>query len=320
MRVIDKSKARRASGGKMDLIDKIGSQIKAKGAENSEPHGTSASSVIGAGDDLIEKAGSVTEVSSAATEDTSSARSESTDSKLEAESKTVKNPDSWSKESALQEVVRLREESKQARIKYSEQLEKFKAEQDAKLAEKLSELEAAKKAEKELSLLKEKEADKKRSLEERLADRESKLITLETQMEALKAQFDSKLQDLQEKASAYEAEVSAQTEVYKNKVNAQLEKIPVKYKTIAETIVKGAGDYREALVALTEAELNGMFEDKRVVVAHNVPGAADGSRATKAGLEEAERIRRAKMSPAQLIREGLESIEKGKVVPGAKLI
>jgi len=305
----------------MDLLNKLGSKKSAEGSGSAEPHqNTKPSASITASpkdNDILGKAEGTgagdTDANSAATVNASNAGEVESKSsgKEEPSGKTVKDPDSWTKESALSEVVKLREEAKAARVKYAEQLEKFKAEQEARFQEQMNVLQDAKQAQKELQTLKEKEADKKRSLEEKLADREGKLATLEAQIDAIKNQYESKLKDISTKASAYEAEMSAQEEIYKNKVKAELDKVPAKYRTIAETLAKGAGDSREALIALTEANLNGMFEDKKVVVSHSVPGAADGARVTKEKLEEAENARKANLTPSQMVGEGLKKIRSG---------
>ncbi len=304
----------------MDLLTKLGSKKSAEGSGSSEPHQNTPSANVTAtpkDNDLLAKARGTgsgdTEAHSAATGDASNAGEVESKSsgKEEPSGKTVKDPDSWTKESALSEVVKLREEAKAARVKYAEQLEKFKADQEARFQQQLAELANAKNAEKELQTLKEKEADKKRSMEEKLADREAKLATVETQMEMLKKQYENQLKDVQSKASAYEAEMAAQNEIWKNKVKAELDKVPAKFRTLAETLAKGTNDSREAYIALTEAHLNGMFEDKKVVVAHNVPGAADGARVSKEKQMEAESTRRESMTPSQKIAEGIKGIRSG---------
>jgi DNA repair exonuclease SbcCD ATPase subunit len=305
----------------MDLLNKFNKK-PAEGSGSAEPHQNDRPSAnvtaTPKDNDLLGKADGTgtggTEAHSAANGSVSNAGEVENRSsgKEEPSGKTVKDPDSWTKESALSEVVKLREEAKAARVKYAEQLEKFKAEQEAKFQEQMKAIEGAKSAERELAALKEKEADKKRSLEEKLADREGKLATMEAQLESVKNQYENRLKEISTKASAYEAEMSAQEEIYKNKVKAELDKVPAKYRTIAETLAKGAGDSREALIALTEAHLNGMFEDKKVVVSHQVPGAADGARATKEKLEEADKARKAGMTPSQMVKEGLTQIRSGK--------
>jgi hypothetical protein len=77
-------------------------------------------------------------------------------------------------------------------------------------------------------------------------------------------------------------------------------------------IVKGAGeDPRDGLLALNEAKLKGLFEDKTVVVNHSVPGAKDGARASKERLDEAARETRAQMSSSQKIKAALDAMKSG---------
>src|SRR5690606_22051446 len=87
--------------------------------------------------------------------------------------------------------------------------------------------------------------------------------------------------------------------------------IPDKFKDVASLIVKGSGDARDALLAISEAKLKGVFDDKTVVVNHAVPGANDGARVTKDKLDEAERNRREAMTSSAKIGEALKSIRSG---------
>jgi len=64
-------------------------------------------------------------------------------------------------------------------------------------------------------------------------------------------------------------------------------------------------------VALHEAKLRGLFDDKTVVVAHAVPGARDGARATKEQLDSAAQGMRERQDSAAKIREGLRAIRSG---------
>ena len=113
----------------------------------------------------------------------------------------------------------------------------------------------------------------------------------------------------------HQADIEAQKEVYKNRLQTELSTIPEKFKTVAELIIKGAGDERDALVAISEAKLNGVFEDKTVIVNHSVPGAHDGARATNERLKEARDAERNKMTPSQKIGAALKSIKSGESNP-----
>ena len=122
----------------MDLLDKLGksSDASAQGTANSaepNPQSQSTSSGTRQGDDMLAQVG--TQASDpgnvAATPGQSSADDSlgktSSGKEEPSGSKTVKDPDSWTMDSAFQEIKKLREENKASRLKYSEQLEKFQA-------------------------------------------------------------------------------------------------------------------------------------------------------------------------------------------------
>lgn len=217
----------------------------------------------------------------------------------------------WTTDSALKEIKKLREENKQYRLKYSEQLDKLKQEADARLAQKEEEARALAEKAKELDRIKEEQEDKKRDLAERLAVRESKLSEMQTLMKVREEELQKKLAEKEKILSQFEADRAAESQVYQNRLDEELVKIPEKYRELANLLVKGSGDPRDALVALNEAKLKGMFEDKTVVVNHQVPGASDGARSSQERLREGERQTRASMSSNQKIKTALEQIKGG---------
>lgn len=217
----------------------------------------------------------------------------------------------WTTDSALKEIKKLREENKQYRLKYSEQLDKLKQEADARLAQKEEEARALAEKAKELDRIKEEQEDKKRDLAERLAVRESKLSEMQTLMKVREEELQRKLQEKEKILSQYEADRAAESQVYQNRLDEELNKVPEKYRELANLLVKGSGDPRDALVALNEAKLKGMFEDKTVVVNHQVPGASDGARSSQERLREGERQTRASMTPSQKIKAALEQVKGG---------
>jgi hypothetical protein len=313
-----------------DLLNKLGAKpdnsnkSSVKGTGNSEPHqaldkSVKSSSETDLGSDLISKAGN-SKPSTAATgkaEGTEGENEKSASSDGEsAGGDFVKDPDSWTKESALKEIKRLREENKTYRstlsTKYEEKLDRLKAEMDARISAKEATLTELQTAKEELEDIKAKEADKKRDLSEKLAHREALLADIKAKHEAEVKVLSEKLTDLNQKVSKFEADNEAQLEVYKQRLDKELETVPEKYKSVATLIIKGAGDPREALVALNEAKIQGVFEDKTVVVNHGVPGAKDGARSTKEKLDEAAKASREKMTSQQKIAEGLRSIREGK--------
>lgn len=217
----------------------------------------------------------------------------------------------WTPDSALKEVKKLREENKQYRLKYSEQLERMKQETEARLAQKDEEARALAEKAKELDRIKEEQEDKKRDLSERLSVRESKLTEMQTLMKIKEETYQKQLAEKERLLAQYEADRAAEAQVYQSRISEELSRIPEQYKEHAALIVKGAGDPRDALIALNEARLKGMFEDKTVVVNHQVPGARDGARASQERLKEGERQTRASMSSSQKIKTALEQVKSG---------
>ena len=227
-------------------------------------------------------------------------------------SDAVSDPDSWTRDSAFKEIKRLREENKSTRLKYGEQLDSFKSEYEAKVQKQLDELKGLVSAKEELDSLKAREEDKKRDLGEKLVHREQKLQEYQTLFDQQQKEHEEKVQALKIKLGDFEAQVASQKQMYENRLSEEIDKIPEKYKEYAGLIVKGSGDPRDALIALNEAKLKGMFEDKTVVVNHSVPGAQDGARSTKQRMDEVANEKRSSMSGNDKIKAGLDDIFKNK--------
>lgn len=302
-----------------DLINTLGKKPNSvEGAgKASEPQPVSASSSTtttehGRGDDLLAKLGGKESQVKAEQSTTSSAESgQPQKSASGTEEPTGGQTNDWTTDSALKEVKKLREENKAYRIKYQQELEKLKVESDARLENQKQELEAFKQAKQELDKIKAEQEDKKRDLSEKLAHRDSRLAELQTVLETKEQEWARKLSEQELIVRQYKAEREAEAQVYQAKVEEELSKIPAKYQDYAKLLVKGAGDSREALVALSEAKIKGMFDDKTVIVNHSVPSAQDGARASKERLEEAERQRRTNMNSSQKIGEALKQIKSG---------
>lgn len=284
---------------------------KTDGQSNIDP--TSIPGKNRMGDDLISNAGKSN--TSAATGSSTSATdnaAQNANAKVEpSASETVTDPDSWSKESSLKEVKKLRDENRITRIKYEESLQSMKAETEARLAAQTAELQKLADAQRELEELKQKEADKKRTLEDKLLHRESLLAEMKAQQDAKEKMVAQKLSAYETEISKYRAENEAQSEVYKKRLETELSKVPEKFRDVASYIVKGAGDARDALIALSEAQLKGVFEDKHVVVSHSVPGANDGARLDQKKIDEQAAEARKNMNPADKIRASLKDIRAG---------
>ena len=309
-----------------DLLNKLGNkESSAKGTgspgpnQSTEGKSTTQSATVQTGGglelgtDLIKNVGN-SKPEAAATAKAESAGEKETPVATKSESEgenVVKDPDSWTKDSALKEIKRLREENKIYRLKHEEKIGTLKTEMEARLQQKEEEVKSAEAYKQELEELKAKEADKKRDLNEKLAHREALLAELKAKEEARAKIHREEIENLKKKINTYEADYEAQQAVYKQRLNSELEVIPEKFKEIAEYIVKGAGDPREAVVALNEAKLKGVFEDKTVVVNHSVPGAKDGARSTNERLQEVAKEERSKLTPQQKIAMGLKGIRSG---------
>lgn len=242
---------------------------------------------------------------------TASEGKENISTSADTESKTVKNPDDWSKDSALKEVVKLREENKAVRTKFQEQLDKIERETETKIAKIKEEAQTAMEAKKKLEALEAEQADKKRSIEEKLAHREAKVAELETTYKLKLEEKERELASVKTKAAQYEAEQEARKSVYRNKIKEELDQIPEEFRSFADKMVKGYEDPHEAWLSLAEAKRMGMFGEKKIVVNHSVPGAADGARVNKKQAEEAEKEARKSMSSKDLIRAGLSKAKQG---------
>lgn len=223
----------------------------------------------------------------------------------------VQDPDSWTKDSAFKEIKKLREENKAYREKYQQKLDEFRQQADSKLESQKQQMEELARAKKELDKIKEEQEDKKRDLSEKLAHREARIAEMEAKLNQTVSEYEQKMEQVSAKLSEYEAAKEAQNELNKQKVDDFMGKIPEKYKDIANLIVKGAGDYQDALVALNEAKLSGVFDEKQIVVNHDVPGANNGARATKDTLDNAAKEQRQKMSSSQKIGAALKEIRGG---------
>lgn len=299
----------------MDLLDKLGnkSDDTAKGADNSSApivnekisntEGLTNDEIVAESNDMLAAADQ--KASAGSSDNKTSSNDES------AGGDTVTDPSSWSMDSALKEIKKLREENKNQRLKYSEKLDSFRKENDEKLQSIKEETAKFAEAQKELEKIKSAEEDKKRSLEEKVSHRETRIAQLEAELEAQRKDVASQLDTYKARISQYEADQQAQLQSYQNRVDEILAEVPEQFKETAGYIVKGAGDPRDALVALNEAKINGLFEEKKVVVNHSVPGASDGARASKEQMENAQKIERSKMSSQQKIAEGLKQIKSG---------
>lgn len=299
----------------MDMLTKLGSKTETSGVDNSTTNQNGAAGKDPAltangsrGANLLDQVGKKTEDTTTTVSNDS--KTEPTTSKEEPAGKAG-DPNTWTTESALKEVKKLREENKTNRIKYEESLDRLKSETEARLQAREKELEKFISAQQELEEMKQKEADKKRDVSEKLANREAVLAEIKAKAEAAERAWQQKLSTMENQLNRYQADAEAQTQVYKSRLEEELKAVPEKFKGVANLLVKGAGDPRDALIAISEAKLQGVFEDKTVVVNHSVPGAHDGARATNERLDEAKKAAREKMTSSQKIKSALGDIRSG---------
>lgn len=231
---------------------------------------------------------------------------------VEDESRMVKNPDDWSKESALKEVVKLREENKLVRTKFQEQLDKIEKETLARISVIEEQSKSAHEAKKKLEALEAEQADKKRSIEDKLANREARLAETEAVYKIHMEDKEKEVQSYKSKALQYEAEQEAKKQIYRDRTREELDKVPVELRDFAEKMVKGYDDPNEAWLAISEANRKGIFGEKKIVVNHSVPGANDGARVNSIKTAEAAAAAKAKMTSRELIQVGISQMKEGK--------
>jgi hypothetical protein len=257
------------------------------------------------GQNLISNAAGSAEV-----EVTTHVATETTESAIEA-TRTVADPDTWSKDSALKEVVKLREENRAVRTKFQEQLDKIQKETDAKIAQIQESAKTANEAQKRLEALEASAEDKKRSIEEKLANREARITETELLYKQKLDESAKEVETYRNKALQYEAEQEARREVYRVRIKEELSKVPEELRTFADKMVQGYSDPHEGWLAIAEAGRKGMFGEKKVVVNHAVPGANDGARLSNSQAKEAEAEARKKKDSKTLIRNGLQKMSNG---------
>ena len=293
-----------------DLLNKLGAKPKAAEGSGvrSEPNQPSQTSqpLNDRGEDIISKAGGKNPA-----EGSSAGAAPAPNKDASTVEPTGSQTDDWTTDSALKEIKKLREENKQYRLKYAEQINQVKEEAEARLTQKEQEMADLAKAKEELDKLKAEQEDKKRDLTEKVAHREARLQEMSTLFEAREKEYKKNLFSMEQRIKMFEAEREAEMQVYKTRLEEELANVPEQFKDVAQLLVKGAGDARDAVLAITEARVKGIFQDKTVVVNHSVPNAYDGARASKEKLEEAEKARRSKLTGQQKIGEAIKGIRSG---------
>lgn len=287
-----------------DLLTKMGNQM----AEDSGKSSESSVADVTSGKTLAGSEGSVpgVEVGDNLVDKTAEAKP---DTKATASTETgLKDPSTWTDDSKELEIKKAREEAKQRRLQMKEQEELFNLKMQQMQEDFNTKLEQASEAQKELEALKQKDEDKKRSLDEKLAHREARIAELEAKFQHTEAEKDAKLNELNSKLKDFEVQQEAQRAVYRERVADVINNIPESKRKFAEMIAKGYADPQESLAAINEAKVQGLFDEKQVVVSHATPG-ADAARMTQDKLDAAKAESRKGMSGRQKINEGLKSIK-----------
>lgn len=295
-----------------DLLNKVNDKIQGK-ASGESSEALQGEAIVGnkssqvdnnkRGDDLLKMA--------AGKEQSEGETQVETKVEAKEEVSTVKDPDTWSKDSALKEVVKLREENKAVRTKFQEQLDKVREDTEAQIAKIREEAQSAYDAKKKLEAVEAEAADKKRTIEEKLADREAKLARTEEVLKREIADKEAELAKYKNKAIQYEAEQEAKREQYRDRIKEELAKIPDELKEFADAIVKGKEDPQEGWLALAAARDKGLFGEKKVTVSHAVPGAANGARLSKTKADDQANAANTKKTSRDLIKSGLSKIKQG---------
>jgi len=209
----------------------------------------------------------------------------------------------WTKEQLAEEMKKTRAEAAKNRVEkkqVEENLEKAYEDKLKALEDKFTPfIEKAKKFDK----MKEEEADKKRTLEEKLADREAKIEALAGENTALQDKLEDEKRQLQMELEKRQAEVKAYETYWSTQLEKELNDVPEKHKNLADMIVKGAGDTKEALEAIRQAKAENVFGNKKVSVYHATPTAKDGARLD---ADKAQKQASDKLNKKEKVREGLK--------------
>lgn len=196
----------------------------------------------------------------------------------------------WTKEDLVKEMVLSRNEAAKSRVEKKELEKKLAEDMEVKL--KALEDKFTPHLEKSLELMKlqEKEADNKRTLEEKLSDREVKLAKAEDLIKQLEDKTRERTVELQSKLERATAELGAYESHLKEQLDKELAEIPAQHKSIADLIVKGSGEnVQDALNAIKQAKSQNVFGTKTVKVYNGTPTAKTGARISAPSAQQDEK-------------------------------
>jgi len=231
---------------------------------------------------------------------------------------TTNTSSGWTEESLIAEMKKAREEAKRSRLEKNDAIDRLKAEYERKLEEIKLATKPLEDTAKELAELKAKEADAKKTLAEKLADREAQLIEKNNEISKLKETHHREVFNLRAELEKYQTEVNVQNQFYQEKLNEELNLIPDKFKDIATRLIKGCDSIREQVEVLREAKDRGLFKEKQTVVSHAVPTLADNARISSASSKTEDRERTRKMKSTDKIGEALKTIDNNPIFRGRK--
>jgi len=223
---------------------------------------------------------------------------------------------SWTTDSMMAEMRKAREEAKRSRLEKNDAIDRLKKEYENKLEEIKTATKPLEDQAKELADLKAKEADAKKSLGEKLADREGKIAELSAEVGRLKEAHHRELFSLKAELENFRSEINVQNQFYEDKLKEELDLIPDKFKDLAQRLSKSCDSTREAVDVIRDAKDKGMFRDRTTVVSHAVPSVEQGARMSSATQKQEQATQNAKLTPVQKIGEGLKGIQSNPIFRG----
>lgn len=224
----------------------------------------------------------------------------------------------WTEESLVAEMKKAREEAKRSRLEKNDAIDRLRADYERKLEEIKEATKPLEDTAKELAELKAKEADAKKTLAEKLADREARIAEKEAELIRLKDAHHREIFNLKADLEKYQTEVNVQNQFYQEKLNEELNSIPDKFKDVANRLMKGCDSTREQLEVLRDAKDRGMFKEKQTVVSHAVPALDDGARLSSASTKTEQEARKTKMKSTEKIGEALRNINDNPIFRGKR--
>jgi len=193
--------------------------------------------------------------------------------------------------------------------KYRTKAKDLEDQMDSKLESKLREIDdkyaPLKKKADELDKLKAEQEDKKRDMSQKLAHRESLIRELEEKLEEAKNLSHKEKVALQEELTKTKGDLEGHLAYYREQLDKELDAIPAQWKEVADAMVKGTSDTREALALIRDAKNKNFFGDKKVDVYHGAPKkASEGARMSSTPSEDQKKDMKSK----DKIKAGLKGL------------